>query len=146
MKLHHLSTILILSLILYSCKIEPRPIEFGKDTCEYCRMVLMDPKFGAEIVSSKGKIFIFDDVNCLHDYIASEEIEETALAHMMVVDFANMGNLVPLHQAHFVYSEEIKSPMASRVAAFGEHRVSEEYREKWNGQFKTWDELKIMFE
>jgi copper chaperone NosL len=137
---------LILLSSMLSCKVEPRPIDFGKDTCEYCRMVLMDPKFGSEIVTSKGKVFIFDDVNCLHDYIASEELIESELAHIMVVDFHNMGKLIPLDHAHFVFSEEIKSPMASRVAAFGEQRVSEEYREKWNGQLKTWEELKNMFE
>ena len=30
-----------------------------------CKMTLVDKKFGAEVVTKKGKVYKFDDLNCM---------------------------------------------------------------------------------
>ena len=37
------------------CNPKPEKITFGKDNCAECKMTIMDPKFGGEIVTKKGK-------------------------------------------------------------------------------------------
>ena len=39
-----------------SCATGPEPIRFGKDNCHSCKMTLTDKRFGAEIVTKKGKV------------------------------------------------------------------------------------------
>lgn len=144
-KLFSIGLYFMFILFLISCAPTPKDIEFGKDGCSFCKMTLMDPKFGAEIVTDKGKIFIFDDVNCMVRYIHDESFDINIIAHNLVIDYSNPEVLVPIDSAHFVFSEEVKTPMASKVVPFGSSRVAEEFRANWNGNFKTWSEIQALF-
>ena len=62
-----ISLILALALFL-SCNTEPVPLRYGKDACHLCKMTLMDKKFGGELVTGKGKVYKFDDVNCMINF------------------------------------------------------------------------------
>ena len=64
----------IAALILSSCSVEPQAIAIGKDLCDECHMTIMDPKFGGEVVTKKGKVFKFDDVHCLIRFSKSGKI------------------------------------------------------------------------
>ena len=46
----------IFILFLSSCSAKPEPFNYGKDICADCSMTIMDPKFGAQIITDKGKI------------------------------------------------------------------------------------------
>ncbi|HRI80568.1 MAG TPA: nitrous oxide reductase, partial [Cyclobacteriaceae bacterium] len=61
----------VLFLFMAACSTEPEPLQYGKDTCHTCKMTLMDNKFGAEIVTDKGKIYKFDDMSCFLNYYNS---------------------------------------------------------------------------
>jgi len=54
-KMASVSIALIAGLFLTSCTPKPEKIAFGKDNCAECKMPIMDPKFGGEIVTKKGK-------------------------------------------------------------------------------------------
>ena len=41
---------------LTGCSTEPLPIRYGQDNCDFCKMTISDHRFGAEIVTKKGKI------------------------------------------------------------------------------------------
>ncbi|MCX8489678.1 MAG: hypothetical protein ORN54_01270 [Cyclobacteriaceae bacterium] len=41
-------------LLFISCSTEPEPLVYGTDICHFCKMTLMDKKFGAELVTKKG--------------------------------------------------------------------------------------------
>jgi hypothetical protein len=56
-------------LLLPGCDSGPQPINFGKDSCAECNMTIVDKRFGAEFVTGKGKVFKFDDVNCMVEFI-----------------------------------------------------------------------------
>ena len=40
---------LLLLLFTIGCNTEPEAINYGKDICEHCKMVIADEKYGAEI-------------------------------------------------------------------------------------------------
>jgi copper chaperone NosL len=138
-------SLLFVVAVLSACNTGPRPIVFGEDSCAHCRMVLMDPKFGIEMVTPKGKTFFFDDVNCVVAYESTGQWDPADGSQLYFVDFSKPGELIPLDQCHFVQSETIKAPMASQVAVFGSSKVSEEYREKWNGKTINWQEIREKF-
>lgn len=140
-----LSIAMILAIFLVSCSAEPEPLAFGKDNCHACKMTLMDNKFGCEIVTNKGKVYKFDDVNCMINFYNQEEVGNEDVAHMLVVDFAAPGKLIDARNALYIKSDEIKSPMASQVAAFGEKKFVDQFNKNWKGILLSWGELQTQY-
>jgi copper chaperone NosL len=136
---------LILCLFLTSCKIEPEPLRFGKDGCHTCKMTLMDNKFGGEIVTTKGKIYKFDDVNCMLSFYNSGDVSVDEMKEVLIVDFATPERLIDARKALYVKSESIKSPMASNIAAFESDKNLKEINKRWNGSILVWKELQTQF-
>jgi copper chaperone NosL len=130
-----------LSIAQISCSVEPEPIHYGKDTCHHCKMTLMDNKFGAELVSTKGKIFKFDDTNCLISFVNSGQLSNNDIAHCLITDFATPGVLIDAKTALYVRSQQIKSPMASNVAAFSNSTTLTSHNSSWQGEELSWSDL-----
>jgi copper chaperone NosL len=128
-------------LALISCSADPQPLQYGKDACYVCKMTLMDDKFGAEVVSTKGKVFKFDDANCLINFLNTGVTPDEEIAHCLITDFASPGVLVDAKTAFYVKSENIKSPMASNVAAFQNKTNLDLQNDSWKGIQLSWGEL-----
>src|SRR5688572_2445216 len=110
--------IAVFALALTSCSVEPKPIRYGEDACHHCKMTLMDKKFGAELVTKKGKIYTFDDVNCMLSFYNSSEVTTDEFSHKLVADFSKPAKLIEADKAFYLKSPEIQSPMISQIAAF----------------------------
>jgi copper chaperone NosL len=134
-----------LIFMILACSTEPQPIAFGKDGCYACKMTLMDRKFGAEIVTTKGKVYIFDDVNCMLNFLHTGELNDRDIAHRLVIDFANPEKLIDTSHAFFLKSNNIKSPMASQVAAFEKEEDMMRVKEELGGIYLVWGELVKQF-
>ena len=52
---------LLTFITLSSCNIQPQPINYGEDACHFCKMNIIDKQHAAQIVTSKGKAFKFDE-------------------------------------------------------------------------------------
>lgn len=143
----NITTVLAISLCLslIACKVEPEPLQFGKDGCHTCKMTLMDNKFGAEIVTSKGKIYKFDDVNCMLNFYNSGKVSAEEVSNILVVDFSKPEKLIDATNALYVKSESVRSPMASNVAAFESNEDLKEMNKEWNGIQLSWGELQTQF-
>lgn len=140
------TTLMVLvCLSLVACKVEPEPLQFGKDGCHSCKMTLMDNKFGAEILTSKGKIYKFDDVNCMLTFYNSGQVPTDEMKEILIVDFSKPEKLIDARNALYVKSESIKSPMASNIAAFESNADLEKMNENWKGIILTWGELQTQF-
>ena len=134
-------SILLLCLSLLSCSVNPEPLVLGKDACYTCKMTLMDKKFGAEIVTKKGKVYKFDDLNCMIKFTSSGYEPAENIAFQLAVDFSNPEKLIDTQQAFYSQSDQVKSPMASHVAAFEKKEDLERYNKEWTGVILTWEEL-----
>jgi len=106
------------SILLASCSTEPKPIVLGKDNCDFCKMTISDPRFGAEIVTNKGKIYKFDDQHCIIDFMKSDKLAQNDIAGVYFTDFNKPHELIPVLDAHFLQSPALKSPMNGNIAAF----------------------------
>lgn len=134
-----------LILVSSACNVEPEAIRYGTDNCHACKMTLMDKRFGAEVVTAKGKIYKFDDVNCLMGFINSPEIGTRDIKYTLVTDFSQPEKLIDATIAFYVKSPEIKSPMASQVAAFETEEAYKHHKKELNGIYLTWGELTAQF-
>ena len=135
----------ILLTTLLSCKVEPEPLNFGADACHTCKMTMMDRKFGAELVTTKGKVYKFDDVNCMLAFYNSGEVESRDFAYRLVVDFSQPEKLVEAADAFYLKSPGIKSPMASQIAAFEKKESMENIKKEIKGIYLVWGELVTQF-
>jgi copper chaperone NosL len=133
------------SLALTSCTVEPEPIRYGEDACHHCKMTLMDKKFGAELVTQKGKIYKFDDVNCMLSFYNSGEVAPHEFSHKLVVDFTKPATLIDADKAFYLKSPMIKSPMLSEVAAFENEQDMKATKDELNGIYLVWGELVTQF-
>jgi copper chaperone NosL len=46
----------------------PEPIAFDRESCAYCRMLISDPAFAAQLRTEAGEVLDFDDPGCLMRY------------------------------------------------------------------------------
>lgn len=113
-----LGLLLLSSLLLTSCKTGPKEIPYGKAPCDHCKMTIMDKRFGAELITAKGKIFYFDELTCLNKFRSSQELNTENIAGMYVSDFNGSGQLLAVENAFFARGESIRGPMGGSIAAF----------------------------
>ncbi len=130
-------------LLLTGCA--PRdavPVRYGKDECTLCKMTLVDQRFGAELITSKGKVLLFDDMTCLFQYQQANPQPAGTAVRAYVVDFAHPGTLVPAEQAVFLVGGDIHSPMGGGIAAFARAADRESARPQLGGpQLHSWADL-----
>ena len=134
-----------LTILCHSCTVKPEPLIMGKDACYTCKMSLMDQKFGAEIVIKKGKVYKFDDLNCMINFNNSEFEPSENIAFRVVADFAHPQKLIDATQAFYIQSEHVKRPMGCHVAAFEKKEDLTTFKKELEGVILDWQELVTQF-
>jgi len=134
--------ILIATYLLVSCTPEPQPINYGKDECVLCKMIIAQKPWGAEIVTHKSKILKFDAIECMAKYINDGYIKTDDVHSSWVVDFAEPGKLINAEDAYFLRSRSLPSPMAMFLTAFSSEVKLEETMKEHNGDLMNWAEVK----
>jgi len=129
--------LLLLALLLYSCQSTPEPIEYGTDQCDFCRMTISNPKFGAELVTDKGRVLKYDAAECMAQQLGDPETAP-AYENLYAVAFDDPRHLYPVDSLYFIISPDFRSPMGANLAAFSEPTALEE---KYQQQLLTWDEV-----
>ena len=143
-KLRLLISVLAIAF-LTSCSVEPEPISYGDDQCDFCKMGVVDKSHSAQYVTSKGKQFKFDAIECLIREIAAPEIDETDLAFVLVADYSKPGSMIDATSATFLISKAIKSPMGAYLSAFSVSQDAKDLALEKGGDTYTWEEIKSHF-
>jgi copper chaperone NosL len=138
MKTLFLSLITAFTLISCGSK-EPVPIKLNADACEFCKMTISNGKFGAELITKKGRNYKFDDVACMVQFAKSSTI--VPCESFYVNDYLKDNSLIPAETAFFIKGEKINSPMRGNLAAFGSANEQAEFGKKLEAQTMTWSEV-----
>lgn len=132
---------LLLVLFLYSCNPAPQPIVVGKDACSYCKMPVSDNRFGAEIITDKGKIYKFDDAHCVLSFLHAPGFQNEKKYKVYFVDFSSDHSLIPASKSLFIKSETLRSPMDGNIAAFSNEDSLQMAFNKYSGSKLSWNEI-----
>jgi copper chaperone NosL len=131
----------LMMFLFTSCTAKPQPFAYGKDICDDCKMTIMDPKFGGEIITKKGKIYKFDDAHCLVNFMKGGTVKEADVAQTVFIDYENDHSFLDVKTSYFVTSDGLKSPMNSNTAAFSSKEKANEKAKQTNGIVKDWPQL-----
>jgi len=117
-----------LVICLIGCSSKPEPIRFGEDHCEYCKMGIVDKRFGAELITEKHRVYKFDAVECLMDFMEEQKVEHDEI---LVLPYDGLGQLYPVDSLVFAISTAYKSPMGGNIAAFLPQNAPSGEQLKW---------------
>ena len=133
--------VVICMMLLSSCSAQPEPFKYGKDVCHTCKMGIVDPKSGSEIITSKGKVYKFDDVICMSRFLKSGAVEEKDIKQTVVINFEKQNDFLDINKSFFVVAPEVRSPMGSNAAAFINKEAAEKFNQNKTGLVFSWQEL-----
>lgn len=112
------AALLLFAFGLTSCGSSgPQPISLNTDQCDFCKMSISDGKFGAEILTEKGRVYKFDDISCMVTYTKAIDAKQKPKAYF-IHDYSKENVLIPAESAFYIKGEEINSPMRGNIAAF----------------------------
>lgn len=140
MKKRLYTIIAILAFSLASCSQKPAEMHYGQDECAYCRMMITDNRFAAQIVTGTGKAVKFDAIECMAAY-TGEHKSELESARFWVSDFSAPGSWIGLQQATLVRSEVINSPMGASLLALPGEEVTARHLAEYPGERVSWEGL-----
>ena len=132
------ATLVVLGL-LWSCKISPKPIEYGQDACHYCKMTIVDKIHAAEIVTNKGKIYMFDATECMVNFL--DEFDASQIELFLSNNYNKPEELIDATKATFLISENVPSPMGANLSAFKTQRDAIKLQSEKGGDIYSWEAL-----
>lgn len=124
-----------------ACSTGPKAIDFGSDGCSFCKMTISDKRFGAEVVTQKGKVYKYDDISCMLKAIKQGKPNQSDVAAYYVVDSKGAGVLINAQTASYLKSDAIKSPMGSNTCAFVNEKEADDEKAQFDGTVLKWDDL-----
>jgi copper chaperone NosL len=130
--------LMLLSLMLFSCaNYNPEPIQLNVDNCDFCKMSIADGKFGAELITQKGRFYKFDDIMCMVNYC--KENSAIKVTAFYVNDFSKENVLINVENAFFLTGGRINSPMRGGIIALSTEKESATFQKKLNAEPIAWD-------
>lgn len=128
-------------MLLASCSRGYKAIEYSSDGCAHCKMKIVDARYGAEVVTDKGKVFKFDDILCLKQYIGENKMEEGELMLFVEKYSAEQNDVTDAKQAVYIRHEHFASPMNGNYAAFVSAEEARPFADSLQADILTWNDI-----
>lgn len=126
-------------LFIIACKPQVTDINYHEDECVFCRMKISDPNFGAELVTSKGKVYKFDSAECmLRQFLSDRNVE---YAYVMVTDYTKPHVLIEAQKATFLVSENLPSPMGGNLSSYENREIASKMLQEKTGKLYDFEEI-----
>ncbi len=144
MKLFHSDTfitLLLLFVTLTSCSKPTKEINYNKDECDFCKMLIEDNRFGCVLTTGDGNLLKFDDVGCMISYALVKNTLDNVDQKFSVTVFTMPDTYVDAKKAYYVYNENFNSPMGYNVLAFDRDISSKDFIGENGGEEMKWDDV-----
>ena len=94
-----------MAMLLLACTESSEPIDpkWASTACDQCRMLISEPEFAAQILTSTGEHRYFDDIACMLSYIGQHPAKKLWVYHN--------GHWLVADDAH--YADDARTPMGS---------------------------------
>ncbi len=133
----------LLAVLAAACAIPgPRPVILGSDLCQHCHMTVADDRFVAQLVTTTGKVLVYDDAGCLATALGEGIVPESQVRSLWVTDFLAPASLLEAPDAWFVRAASLSTPMASGLAAVGSSRQADSLAAALGGEVLRWQAVR----
>ncbi len=141
-------TITILSLfIVAGCGDDaadgPPVVHLGEDVCAECGMIISDERFAAATIIEDERggatSLLFDDFNCQINHEMNHR--ETVIFNRWAHDHSTMEWL-PATDAVYVRAPDLRTPMASHIAAFAKQADAEALQTDLGGDILNFEAMR----
>ncbi len=129
---------------LTACEPKPEAIDWGKEECAHCKMNIADKRFAAQLLTTKGKAYKFDAIECLAGYINDKKIAKADIHSLWVMDYDNPGTFLTAQKSFFLQSPQFQSPMSLNLAAFANSKAVQAAQQKSGGKELYWDGVRLL--
>ncbi len=129
---------LIIVVVLVGCAPSPEPIDYGVDTCIYCKMLITERQYGAVLVTQKGKVYKYDSVECMAAAYLQQHLPHEEIHSLWTVRFDEPGTLIRATDAVFLHSPNLRSPMGLNVSAYSTRAFAEQTQARYGGDLIDW--------
>jgi copper chaperone NosL len=104
-------------------------------------MVITDPRFAAELVTTRGKVHTFDDIGGLVLWFRDSGLDRSDIAGIWVYDSRTPEALLRADSAVFVRSPALRTPMASGLAAVASGAAADSLVAEAGGTVLDWKQV-----
>lgn len=140
MKNIRLAFIAIGLFTVMGCEIEAEQINYGSDVCNFCKMTIVDQQHASQYVTSKGKQFKFDAIECMLNEFSEKSTNNAEL--ILVADYNSPGSMVYAQSSTYIICQEIKSPMGAFLSALPDENSAKELLQEKGGKIYSWTTIK----
>lgn len=117
----------------------PKPVALGEDSCNYCRMTIVDARYGGQAITTTGRVYQFDAIECLAGWI--RKAPQGTVRDVYVIDVQHPGTFVRADSAGFLTGVLINGPMGKGTLAFTGLQAAEQQRAMLGGRLVTWADI-----
>lgn len=103
-------------------------------------MTIVDQKFGAEVLTRKGRNYKFDDLHCLAAFDKEGTVPAADRAQVLFIDYETPHGFIDAKKAVLLQGGTLHSPMNGNIAAFATEaaaeaasKITEAHRTQWTG-------------
>ena len=141
MKLRAITIVLLVSVVLTACGADsdasgPPDIQYGRDVCVQCGMIINEEKFAAAYTLDDGTEKSFDDVGGLliHQRSTGDvlNLEQTWVHDFETTEWVDVGN------AYFVATLSVSTPMGHSILAFDDEARAQAFASSVDGEVVRW--------
>ncbi len=128
----------LLVVLISSCSAKgPEPIKLNTDSCDNCKMTIADARFACELITSKQRVYKFDDLACMVSY-KKEHADKAQDALYYVSDYLKPNQLSLAENAIFIQGDNVGSPMGGNMAAFSNKDSASVYKQQLSCEEANW--------
>jgi copper chaperone NosL len=129
----------IMTALAIGCARGPQAISYGTDVCDFCSMTISDDRYGAAIVTTKGRTHKFDSVECmLQSVMEGEKFADVQVDSWYATSYPARATLVDATAVVFLVSPNLPSPMGAGVTAFAARQDAERMQQEKGGEVMDW--------
>jgi copper chaperone NosL len=132
---------LLVPLLMLACDTGPEPVHLGAEECAHCSMLITERRYAAQLVSTRGKAFKFDSIECLRAFVQAGAVAPGDTRSIWVTDSEAGAGWLDAHGAVFLRSPALRTPMGGGLAAYELAVDARRAAEQLGGEVLSWSQL-----
>ncbi len=129
-------------LLTASCKQGFEAINYGSEPCSHCKMTIVDPRYAAEMITAKGRVYKFDDVLCMKQYADYYTDQSNNASFFVAIYDGGKEQFINASKAVYLRNDFFKSPMNGNYAAFADENAAKHLEDSLGAAPVTWVSIK----